>query len=61
MIKKLHVAKAGTYTYLNPVVAVILGYLIINEAVTAQTIAAALIILRGVVLVRISKVKVLEQ
>ena len=61
MIKALPVSKAGTYAYVNPVVAVILGYLILNEEVTAQTIVAALIILGGVVLVQVSKVKVLEQ
>ncbi len=54
-------SKAGTYAYVNPVVAVILGYLILNEVVTAQTIIAASIILSGVVLVQISKVKILEQ
>ncbi len=60
MIKALPMAKAGTYAYVNPVVAVILGYLILDEVVTAQTIVAALIILGGVVLVQVSKVKILE-
>lgn len=61
MIKALPMAKAGTYAYVNPVVAVILGYLILNEVVTAQTIVAALIILGGVILVQVSKFKILEQ
>ncbi len=61
MIKALPASKAGTYAYVNPVVAVILGYLILSEVVTAQTIVAASIILGGVVLVQISKVKILEQ
>jgi len=34
----------------------ILGYLILNEVLTTQTIVAALIILGGVVLVQLSKV-----
>ena len=61
MLKALPAAKAGTYAYINPVVAVILGYLILNEVVTTQTIIAALIILGGVVLVQVSKVKIIEQ
>lgn len=61
MIKALPASKAGTYAYVNPVVAVILGYLILSEVVTAQTIVAASIILGGVVLVQISKFKILEQ
>lgn len=61
MLKALPAAKAGTYAYVNPVVAVILGYLILNEVVTTQTIIAALIILGGVVLVQVSKVKIVEQ
>ncbi len=61
MLKALPAAKAGTYAYVNPVVAVVLGYLILNEIVTAQTIIAALIILGGVVLVQVSKVKIVEQ
>lgn len=61
MLKALPAAKAGTYAYVNPVVAVILGYLILNEVVTRQTIVAALIILGGVVLVQVSKVKIVGQ
>ncbi len=61
MLKALPAAKAGTYAYVNPVVAVILGYLILNEVVTTQTIVAALIILGGVVLVQVSKVKIVGQ
>ena len=56
MLKALPAAKAGTYAYINPVVAVILGALILNESVTTQNIIAAVIILSGVVLVQISKV-----
>jgi drug/metabolite transporter (DMT)-like permease len=56
MLKALPAAKAGTYAYINPVVAVILGSLILNEIITPQNIIAAAIILGGVVLVQISKV-----
>lgn len=56
MLKALPAAKAGTYAYINPVVAVILGAIILNEIITPQNIIAAAIILGGVVLVQISKV-----
>lgn len=61
MLKALPAAKAGTYAYINPVVAVILGSLILKETVTTQNIVAAAIILFGVVLVQISKVTPVKQ
>jgi drug/metabolite transporter (DMT)-like permease len=51
MLKALPAVKAGTYAYINPIVAVILGALILREAVTTQNIIAASIILGGVALV----------
>ncbi len=56
MIKVIPAAKAGTYAYINPVVAVILGTLILKEAVTIQSVISAITILAGVVLVQVSKV-----
>jgi drug/metabolite transporter (DMT)-like permease len=47
------IAKAGTYAYVNPVVAVFLGWAILGEAVTTRTIAAAGVILVGVALVNL--------
>lgn len=60
MLKVIPAAKAGTYAYINPVVAVILGALILDEIVTIQSIIAASIILAGVILVQASKVKQLD-
>ncbi len=40
-----------TYAYVNPIVAVVLGWLLLGEAVTAQTIAAAVVIVAGVALI----------
>ncbi len=57
MIKALPAAKAGTYAYINPVVAVILGAIILKESVTAQNIVSAGVILIGVVMVQLAKVK----
>jgi drug/metabolite transporter (DMT)-like permease len=50
-------AKAGTYAYINPVVAVILGAVILREPVTSLMIVASAIILAGVFLVQLSKYK----
>jgi drug/metabolite transporter (DMT)-like permease len=57
MIKALPAAKAGTYAYINPLVAVVLGALILKETVTAQNVISAVIIIVGVVLVQLAKVK----
>ncbi|CAN5862732.1 drug/metabolite exporter YedA [soil metagenome] len=42
----------GTYAYVNPVVAVLLGWLILREAVTARTIAAMVLILGAVLMIQ---------
>jgi len=47
------IAKAGTYAYVNPIVAVFLGWAILDEPVTGRTLIAALVILVGVALVNI--------
>jgi drug/metabolite transporter (DMT)-like permease len=47
------IAKAGTYAYVNPIVAVFLGWVILDEPVTSRTLIAALVILVGVALVNI--------
>lgn len=44
-------ARVGSYAYVNPVVAVFLGWALASEPVTPRTIAAAAIILTGVVLI----------
>jgi drug/metabolite transporter (DMT)-like permease len=49
------IAKAGTYAYVNPIVAVFLGWAILDEPVTGRTLIAALVILVGVALVNIER------
>ncbi len=44
-------ARVGSYAYVNPVVAVFLGWALAAEPVTSRTIVAAAIILTGVVLI----------
>ena len=47
----------GTYAYVNPVVAVFLGWLIANERISSQQLIALVVILAGVILVTLSKEK----
>lgn len=47
----------GTYAYVNPVVAVFLGWLLIGETITWQQVIALTIILSGVILVNLSREK----
>jgi drug/metabolite transporter (DMT)-like permease len=44
-------AKAATYAYVNPVVAVLLGWTFANEPVTSRTLLAAAVILAGVAII----------
>src|SRR5215207_3195999 len=48
-------AKAATYAYVNPVVAVLLGWAIGHEPVTSRTILAAAVILGGVAIITITR------
>jgi drug/metabolite transporter (DMT)-like permease len=48
------IAKAGTYAYVNPVVAVLLGWVILHEPVTVRMLLAAGVILLGVALVSVN-------
>ncbi len=50
-------AKAATYAYVNPVVAVFLGWAIAQEAVTSRTLMAAAVILAGVAIITIARDK----
>jgi drug/metabolite transporter (DMT)-like permease len=47
------IAKAGTYAYVNPVVAVVLGWAILHEQITLRMLLAAAVILAGVALVNL--------
>lgn len=47
----------GTYAYVNPVVAVFLGWLIANEHVNTQKIVGLFIVIEGLVIVNMSKEK----
>jgi drug/metabolite transporter (DMT)-like permease len=47
------IAKVGTYAYVNPIVAVLLGWAVLGEPVTIRTLVAAAVILLGVALVNV--------
>ena len=62
ILQKWPASKAGTYAYVNPVVGVILGAVILGEPVSPNVFISAIIILGGVFLVQLSKTsKKLEQ
>ncbi len=50
------ISKAGTYAYVNPVVAMFLGWFILHEPVTVKMIISAVLILAGVLIVQKSKI-----
>lgn len=57
LLQKWPAAKAGTYAYVNPVIAVILGAVVLGEALSITVIFSTVIILAGVLLVQMSKSK----
>jgi drug/metabolite transporter (DMT)-like permease len=48
-------AKAATYAYVNPVVAVFLGWLVAHEPVSSRTVIAAAVILAGVAIITLAR------
>src|SRR4051794_8425670 len=55
LLSVLPASRVGTYAYVNPVIAVFLGWLFLNETITVQQVIALLIILTGVILVNTAK------
>ena len=51
ILKKSTAARVGTYAFVNPIVALIIGWLLGGEALTQRTLLAAAVILTAVVLV----------
>jgi drug/metabolite transporter (DMT)-like permease len=51
ILKNSTAARVATYAFVNPVVALLLGWMFAGEALTLRTIAAAAVILAAVVLV----------
>lgn len=51
LLTKARLSLVGTYAYVNPVVAVLLGWLILSEPVTARTLVASGVIVAAVALI----------
>jgi drug/metabolite transporter (DMT)-like permease len=51
ILKNSTAARVGTYAFVNPVVALFLGWLILGEQITMRTVIASVIILTSVILV----------
>jgi drug/metabolite transporter (DMT)-like permease len=49
--------KVGTYAYVNPIVAVLVGYFLGDEELTLRTIVGTLFVLIGVVVITITRAK----
>lgn len=55
MLAHTTAARAATYAYVNPVVAVLLGWMFAGEPVTARTLVAAAVILAGVATITLTR------
>ncbi|HET7632400.1 MAG TPA: EamA family transporter [Gemmatimonadaceae bacterium] len=51
-------ARASTYAFVNPVIAVVLGWAFAGELVTARTLSATAVIVAGVVLITAARTRV---
>lgn len=51
LLQNVAVAKVATYAYVNPIVALALGWAMANESLSARTLVAATVILGAVVLI----------
>ncbi len=57
LIKHSTPARVSTYAYVNPIVAVFLGWLILHEPITPRTIVASIVIVAAVVIITSEKNK----
>jgi drug/metabolite transporter (DMT)-like permease len=51
LLQNAPISRVATYAYVNPVVAIVLGWLVLDEVVTGTTLAGAAIIIFSVALV----------
>jgi drug/metabolite transporter (DMT)-like permease len=59
-VRNVPVSKVGTYAYVNPAIAILLGWLILGETITAVTLVGAGVIVAAVALVVRSESRVAE-
>jgi drug/metabolite transporter (DMT)-like permease len=60
LISRISPVIVGTYTYVNPIIALFLGWSVLHEAISIQQVIALLLILSGVFLMNIYKSKALS-
>ena len=51
-------ARVATYAYVNPIVAVFLGWLILREPITARTLVASAVIVTAVAIITVQKTRI---
>jgi drug/metabolite transporter (DMT)-like permease len=56
-IEHLPLSLVSTYAYVNPIIALVLGWIFLNEQLSVFTLLAAVVIIVGVVLVKIGSNK----
>ena len=61
LLRHVPSSKVSTYAYVNPVVAVFLGWLVLNEAVDRYILAGSAIVVASVILVTTSKIETLHE
>ena len=57
LMRNVAAAKVATYAYVNPVIAVFLGWLVASEPVTARMLLAAAVIVAAVVMITVEKTR----
>lgn len=55
LMKNVQPALASTFAYVNPIVAVFLGWWLLDESVTARTFGAAAVIITSVIIITVQK------
>lgn len=55
LLKKVSTEKVATHSYINPIVALFLGWYFLNESVSIQSIIAAFVLLTGVYFINSNK------
>lgn len=55
LLKKVSPDKVATSTYVNPIIALLLGWYFLNEVVTTQSVVAAVVLLTGVYFINTKK------
>ncbi|WP_299391038.1 EamA family transporter [uncultured Gelidibacter sp.] len=59
LLKRVSPEKVATSTYVNPIIALLLGWYFLNEVITTQSIIAAIVLLTGVYFINTKKKLVL--